>query len=646
MAKAKELKVSRAIELSRAISMPGSLMNTTGGALDVRYAASNEADRISIPQASRYEGLQVFQQDTKTLYILKDNSTANGTWEAVALGGSVASDLANVIQKLTAVEQTVSTQGEQIATNASGINTLKGRVDGIDTEIAGIKSAATELGEKVANNEGEIATVKGRVAAAEGKITTAEGKIKAVEGRLDVVEPKVTAVVEESAKNKTDIAALTEVVANNKSAADTAIAAVDAKVDANKQEANGRLTAIEEKAATNATNIAALDSKVDTKVGELVAKDAAQDAEIQKIKETITNKNNNTVVVNEFDEIAIANPTPKSGDLAYVISEKKSYIYTENAPTAVVSKSGEATGQWIVFDEISSELDLVNYLKSADAEATYRKLADKIAKGDLATELATEIDAKATTEAMNAALALKADKEAVTTALAGKADKAHTHAIADVTGLQASLDGKAASVHSHVVANITDFATEVEKAIVAKDYATNTAVTALEGKVNTHIADGDKHVSAVQKQQLADLGVKGTEGSLFNKVEALEAKKVEVDNKTIVRGENDVISVKDGVFAAATHSHTVSEITDLDAHLDSKGYASQGTLDNHTSNNDIHVTKEQKDNWEAHRTNLGIHVQVGGEAPAPNTFGLWLDFNADRVEPVVGTFRADETACD
>ena len=126
---------------------------------------------------------------------------------------------------------------------------------------------------------------------------------------------------------------------------------------------------------------------------------------------------------------------------------------------------------------------------------------------------------------------------------------------------------------------------------------------------------------------MIDLGVKGQGGSLFNRVDALEAKKVEVDNKTIVRGENDVISVKDGVFAAAGHKHTVADITDLDSHIESKGFAKQGELDNHVGNTDIHVTKEQKENWEAHRNNLGIHVQVGGEAPAPNTFGLWLDLN-------------------
>jgi len=645
MEKAKTIKVSRAIELSRAISMPGSIMNTTGGALDVRYAAANKADRIGIPQASRYEGLQVFQQDTKVLYILKDNSTADGVWEAVALGGSVAEDLSKVIKQVTDLEGKVTKAEGKITANEKaieGLNTkvaaAEGRLDDIDTEISDIKEAATELAGRVDDTED-------RLDAVEPKVTTLEGEVTKVKGRLDVVEPKLNAVVAESAKNKSDITALTKKVEDNKTDVNKAISAVDKKVDDNKKETDGRLTAVEAKATANKESITALNSKVDAAVETLGNKDAAQDVEIQKLKDAITNSNNNTVVVNTFPEIAIANPKPKTGDLAYVVSEKKSYIYTENAPTAKISKSGNVTGQWIEFDEISSELDLVDYLKTADAEATYRKLADKIAKGDLANGLVAEINAKAVKADVDEALTKKADKSTVDTALAGKADKVHTHKIADVTGLQDALNSKEAVGHKHTVVDVTDFAEKVDAAIVAKNYATNATVTALGQKVDAHIANTEKHVSETQKQQLVDLGVKGTEGSLFSKVEALEAKKVEVDNKTIVRSESDVISVKDGVFSKEGHKHVAADITNLDEHLARKGYASQNALDNHTNNVDIHVTKEQKDNWEEHRNNLGIHVQVGGSAPAPDTFGLWLDMEDTKAEAVAGNFLAGERTC-
>ena len=43
---------------------------------------------------------------------------------------------------------------------------------------------------------------------------------------------------------------------------------------------------------------------------------------------------------------------------------------------------------------------------------------------------------------------------ATANALAGKAEAVHTHAVANVTGLQAALDAKAASAHAHEIANV------------------------------------------------------------------------------------------------------------------------------------------------------------------------------------------------
>ena len=110
------------------------------------------------------------------------------------------------------------------------------------------------------------------------------------------------------------------------------------------------------------------------------------------------------------DEIATANANPKVGDMAYVISTKRAYIYK-----GVDALSAKAVPQgWVVFDEITSELDLVNYLKKSEAEATYRKLSAKIAESDLATELVNKIDAKA-------------DKSYVDGELAGKTDEAYVN---------------------------------------------------------------------------------------------------------------------------------------------------------------------------------------------------------------------------
>ena len=50
------------------------------------------------------------------------------------------------------------------------------------------------------------------------------------------------------------------------------------------------------------------------------------------------------------------------------------------------------------------------------------------------------------------------------TALNGKASSSHTHAIANITGLQTALDGKASSSHTHAIANITGLQTALNAA--------------------------------------------------------------------------------------------------------------------------------------------------------------------------------------
>lgn len=75
---------------------------------------------------------------------------------------------------------------------------------------------------------------------------------------------------------------------------------------------------------------------------------------------------------------------------------------------------------------------------------------------------------------------------AAANALALKADVGHSHAIANVTGLQASLDGKAAVGHTHEIANVNGLQTALnDKAPAAHTQAISTVLglqAALDGK--------------------------------------------------------------------------------------------------------------------------------------------------------------------
>ncbi len=73
--------------------------------------------------------------------------------------------------------------------------------------------------------------------------------------------------------------------------------------------------------------------------------------------------------------------------------------------------------------------------------------------------------------------------------LATKAALVHSHAIADVTGLQTALDGKAASSHTHAIANVTGLQTALDgKSATGHSHAiadTTGLQTALDGKASS-----------------------------------------------------------------------------------------------------------------------------------------------------------------
>ena len=103
----------------------------------------------------------------------------------------------------------------------------------------------------------------------------------------------------------------------------------------------------------------------------------------------------------------------------------------------------------------------------------------------------SQVDAGLATKAATSHSHAIAEVTGLQTALDGKSATGHGHAIADVTGLQTALDGKAASSHSHAIANVTGLQTALDaKASLASPSLTGTplAPTALAGTNTTQIA--------------------------------------------------------------------------------------------------------------------------------------------------------------
>lgn len=244
----------------------------------------------------------------------------------------------------------------------TAVNGLSGRLDVIEGTGEGsvkkaLQDAKSYADKKVQEVNGANAALSERVDANEAALGTVDTRIATA--KTDAIDTAKAHTNSEISKIDTAYKAADEKVLED------AKADAQAKVDSAKTELKG---------------------SIDTLTGRV----SANESEISKLKDAVSNKNSNTIVVETEDEIATENPNPKVGDLAYVISSKRAYIFKGVSAIAVKS----VPQGWVIFDEITSELDLVNYLKKSEADTTYRKLADKIAEADLATELVSKIDSK------------------------------------------------------------------------------------------------------------------------------------------------------------------------------------------------------------------------------------------------------------
>lgn len=291
---------------------------------------------------------------------------------------------------------------------------LKQAKDYVDTAIAGVDAGALETRIEVveAKNTEQDAAIAGKVAKtdiANNLTQTTTGKVldatqgKALNDKIVAETQRATAaeqanaqaIATEVSNRKGEITRVEGLVTTEKERALAAETSLSERLDVIEGAGEGSIT----KALTDAK------SYTDRKIGEvngtistLQGKVTANEGEISKLKDAVSNKNNNTIVVEVESEIATANENPKVGDLAFVISTKRAYIY-KGVEAAILA---DVPAGWVVFDEITNELDLVSYLKKSEAESLYRKKSEKIAEGDLNSALSSKINNKADSSTVTA----------------------------------------------------------------------------------------------------------------------------------------------------------------------------------------------------------------------------------------------------
>lgn len=440
----KELEMERAAQpnFGKGISVASGFDLGAKSPLDSRLTVKTIEERDAHVTGNRaYEGMLVYVEADKKTYQLIDNA-----WEEFGFNEEkFQAGIQPLVDKNTEQDNRLKSLEDLV---------VGGEGEGLESVIADVAANKAAIAKEITDREAADTVLDGKITAEVSRATAAEG---ALSDRLDVIEG--TEEVEGSiAKALADAKA--DATAKSAQVLTDAKAYADTKVSEAKTALEGSINA------------------VDGKVTALTSRVSANETEISNIKDLLANKNSNTIVVETEAEIATANPNPKVGDLAFVITSKRAYIF--KGVEAVTAKN--APEGWVVFDEITNELDLVDYLKKSEAESTYRKLADKIAESDLATELSSKINGKADTSYVNAELAKKATPEQITAAVTPVSEKADANesAIAQevtdrqgeitrVEGLVTSVDGK--------VDGLSTSLTEKESALKAEDTKLNNRIS-------------------------------------------------------------------------------------------------------------------------------------------------------------------------
>ena len=407
------------------------------------------------------------------------------------------------------VEGQISAKVEKNISDIAAINNaetgiLKQAKDYIDAAIEGFDAKVLEgrigaIEIKNTEQDGEIAKKVAKSDVVNGLAETLEGKVlDARQGKVlkELVEGEVARAtsVEESLSERLDVIEGVGEGSINKALED-AKGYTDGKIG----EVNG--------------TISALGGRV-----------SANEGVISNLQNLVSNKNNNTIVVETEAEISVENSSPKVGDLAFVISTKRAYIY-KGVQAAILS---EVPAGWVVFDEITNELDLVGYLKKSDAESTYRKLSEKIAEGDLELGLAAKINEKANQSTLESEIAsAKAFATAEAQREAGVVDGKLTSAKAELQGNIDAVNGKVEANKSAIAILNGNASTtgSVDKKI--KDALTPYSNTTAVKSMLTNVV-GSLTLSIVEDQVVLSAG--GVDGVEISKTSLDMITDAEIDN--------------------------------------------------------------------------------------------------------------------
>ena len=257
----------------------------------------------------------------------------------------------------------------------------------VETEITEVENAVEGLVTRVTKNEKDIVSLNesltNEVNRAQGVEADLQAQINGLDASIEAINHPESGILKQS-KDYTDskIKDLGDIVDGIEGSLGSSNAELTGKIEAlegvvssNKAEVDGAISSLEGRLTGLTTRV----DVAETAIEDLRGADARLESEIQSVKDAIGSKNSNTLVFSTMDEFveAAAGLTPKIGDLVFVIDIKKSFIY-KGADAAKVLDIANVPAGFVVFDEITTEIDLQSYAKRSEVEGHVATLEGKI----------------------------------------------------------------------------------------------------------------------------------------------------------------------------------------------------------------------------------------------------------------------------
>lgn len=446
--------------------------------------------------------------------------------------GDINSQIERIDSEIEGINTEIESVKSDVAGNTSAIEAVAERVTTVENKVSALEEAKNNSNEKIAELESGLAD----------EIARATGEEQRIAGLVDTEANRAKG---EEAKIREEFAAAD---ASLKSSLESKISEVSDKLTADKAELEKAISDVDAKADINKGLIDTLDGKLTQEVKDRQAADAAQDvvigtkadktyvdAELAKKAEkvhthvmaditdlgTVAGLNagngagqvpvldehgklaystipslaiNTTAVVNTIEEAMALNQ--KSGDIVVInpnSAQKAAIVNKFNADQANLVKGFEVLEANLLNDEFAAYLaqgktTFICVEPEADTfEDRYRplnSLADTMNRAEIEAELAKKADK---TEVSSAIQGVKdytdAQVQSAKTELNGVINTAKSELEQSISNLDSKVDG----VDAKVDANAQEIS------------AIKQAATALETKVDNHIDDAVKHITAEER---------------------------------------------------------------------------------------------------------------------------------------------------